>query len=659
MSDVVNQPDVSAPESSRDDAGRAARLKRRRAIAACIGVAVAGAVGFLISRWEPAPALPPEPQPARPIANPPRGDFPLPPIEAGRFRNTLPGVQYVGSDACIDCHRKEYESYQKTGHSLALQDVHLEREPPDGEVHHALSGRSYRIYRREGQLRHREFVKLSDGKEVVLADFPMKYTMGSGHNARSYIVESDGFLMESPVTWYAAKNGWAMSPGYEKQANQQGFARQAQYQCVGCHAGRIEPIGESVHSMRVLEKSIGCERCHGPGSLHVARHKAGETFEGDFDDTIVNIRKLPAKRQEDVCSQCHMTNAADVPVRGRDASDFRPGQRMSDFVTGYRLVKNDKAMKVVGHTEQMQLSRCYTESKSMSCTTCHDPHDTPRESRKVDYYRSKCITCHEPEHCGLPIEKRKAADRQDNCVACHMPRSPTEIHHFEFTHHRVGIHKAIRKAKPVSATRWFVDLEPTSDVSRFSRFDRLRGRGLAYQAFAQSIDGEAKHAGRSAAYAERARKLLEDLKRRGLRDPVVDRALAHLYWRKDPDRCLQHAADVLKRKSIPLDVRRDALYLQATSYFDTKRYKQAMPLLERLTTIERFEVNWMLLSICRMNTGNLQGALQAALKAAEIAPDRAGIQERISIIYLRMKRPELARQHLQRAKLLKEIVQRK
>ncbi len=46
-------------------------------------------------------------------------------------------------------------------------------------------------------------------------DLPVRYLIGSGRYCRSYVVEVDGFLQESPLTWYTAKRQWGLSPGYD------------------------------------------------------------------------------------------------------------------------------------------------------------------------------------------------------------------------------------------------------------------------------------------------------------------------------------------------------------------------------------------------------------------------------------------------------------
>ena len=158
------------------------------------------------------------------------GDFVIPPVTSSRFHNTKTAAKYVGTTTCISCHPDEYKSYLKTAHSQALSNIDVAKEPPNGEFFHEASNRHYRIYRKEGQLRHEESTLLPRGKRAILADFPMRYAIGSGRFSRSYLVKADGFFMESPVTWYSKRPGWAISPGFDGYNS--GFGRPAEIRCL-------------------------------------------------------------------------------------------------------------------------------------------------------------------------------------------------------------------------------------------------------------------------------------------------------------------------------------------------------------------------------------------------------------------------------------------
>src|SRR5439155_8250104 len=153
-------------------------------------------------------------------------------------------------EACRLCHQSEFASFRRTGMGRSMAEVDLEREPPDGGFDHAASKRRYQVARKDSQLWHRELLLADGAEEVLLSEFPVKYVVGSGRHSLSYLVEADGFLVESPVTWYRSKNAWAMSPGYDRPT-QQGFERAVGESCLVCHAGRADAVGGSLHRMDV------------------------------------------------------------------------------------------------------------------------------------------------------------------------------------------------------------------------------------------------------------------------------------------------------------------------------------------------------------------------------------------------------------------------
>jgi hypothetical protein len=583
--------------------------------------------------------------------------FSLPEIAPSSFRNASKTVGYVGTHQCMECHRDEHQSYLKTTHSRSLAEVDVSQEPPSGEVHHELSGRQYRIYRQGETLRLRELIHDSNGREVVLVDHAARFALGSGNYARMYLVKVDDFLIEAPMTWYPRRNTWGMSAGYEKDAHQLGFSREIDSNCLSCHSGRVETIGGADLRLNVIEMAIGCERCHGPGALHVEERKAKLPIRGSIDDSIVNVRHLSREGQEDVCSQCHLSGSADVHVRGRSRGDFRPGMRMADFRVSYRIDKPESGMTVSGQIQQMRLSRCYLESKTMTCATCHNPHSLPDESEKLAYYRNKCLRCHQAESCGLPVKTRLEKEPQDYCIACHMPRGPTDIPHFSFTHHRVGIHAEQAQSDKLTEADQLV---PVGDVSHLPEHERLRLLGLANDIFAGTLAGglndevrdDPSYRALSMVFQNRGAQILEEVRSRGLRDPDVEAFFSRLNWRKNPERSISYAESALGSQHISPATRRSALYDLASSHFDQRRYGQAFPYLEELAKIERNEISLMLLGICHQKHGNLPEAVRLINEAILAAPDRADLHSYLASIYQEMGKSNDAESHLQLAKLL-------
>ncbi len=620
--------------------------------AAALGLAIGGYFWFDSERIPP-----------RPDKNPPRSSdrFRLPDVLPARFRNASTSVEYVGNRACVECHPGEHETYLKTTHSRSLADIDVSREPPSAEFHHELSGRHYRVYRAGPTLRMSEFVRTAGGEETVLVDVAVRYVIGSGNYARSYLVQSDDFLIEAPLTWYPHRNRWGMSAGYEKDPLQMGFSREIGWGCMNCHTGRTEQVGGADLRMKVVESAISCERCHGPGGLHVKERRAIRPIRGSVDDSIVNLRHLSRERQEDVCAQCHLSSLANVDVRGRSVADFRPGMRMSDFRVSYRIDRPGAARTVSGQIEQMRLSRCYTESKTMTCTTCHDPHALPKESEKVAYFRGKCLNCHDAGACRAPVEVRHETKPADNCMECHMPKGPTDIPHLSFSHHYVGIHpNDAPKVKYNASDQLIAD----GDISHWPKLEQLRLLGAANDIFAGKLKtglndesrGDPAYRALGDVFQNRARLLLEKVRDQGLKDPEVEVFFSRLSWRKDPALCIAHSQSALESKHLRPELRRTALYNLASTRFDLGQYDQAMPSLQTLVTLEPNEIPLMLLGICYQKQGNLPEAVRLFSQAILAEPTRADLHTYLASVYRQMGKHDEAEKHLKRARLLSENV---
>ena len=563
------------------------------------------------------------------------------------FLNTSQKTVYVGTAKCAECHEDERHSHLKTQHSRALRDVASFPQPPDGEVEPRLSGRTYRIYRQGGQMRHREAVRMADG-ERELADFAPRYVIGSGTHSLTYLIADGEFLVESPVTWFTPAKKWDMSPGYEKSPDQPGFSRPINTTCVNCHSGGAIPIDHGLYRFAIRELAIGCERCHGPGSSHVAKWEGSEEISSGADLTIVNPDNLDRDRVNAICSQCHLEGAMRVGVRGRDSADFRPGMRFEDFEMAYVLTSANNTMKVVGHVEQMRQSRCYSQSNSLTCVTCHDPHDVPDAAERVAYFRNKCLQCHAVESCGMPRDERLAADSQDDCSRCHMPKSPVEVVHVSFTHHRIGIHDT---TPPPDQT--FQDLVPLLDDSHLSLIDRDRCRGLAYLELSslETDDLRARY------YGRRAQELLQDVAAQGLHDPDVDAALARIaFAERRFDKALQLARSALDMDNVSPSVRVDALDTLSSSYFEQGDLSAAAPVLDSLLAARRSAEDWRRRALCYFTAGDRAAALKAAREAVRIAPHRADLQQELASLLEELGDHAAALPHFERARAIQASV---
>jgi Tfp pilus assembly protein PilF len=398
----------------------------------CVGVAVAAWY------WLAPAAQPPTGEAKQDHDSPPpdpRLTFPT------EFRNVRPEVKYVGDAACAHCHKPIARTFRE--HPMGRSAEWVNRGPT--AVDHAAGANNpctasvygLRVERKGEQVWHHATAASADGDAPpysVLAEL----AIGSGTHGRSYLTVDRGAVWQSPVSWFAQGKRWDISPGFDT-VNE--IRRPVIPECLRCHTDRPESIPHSLNRYREpllhAQTSIGCERCHGPGELHVAERADGSARVAP-DHSITNPKHLPAELKADVCRQCHLQGAAQITRRGRDALEYRPGLPWEQFVSTFvRHPDLTDYRKSVGQFEQMEASRCFAESGGkLGCVSCHDPHAKPAPAETAAYFRDKCNACHETRPCSLPVPRRQ--EKGDSCVACHMPaRDSSNVAHVAVTDHRI------------------------------------------------------------------------------------------------------------------------------------------------------------------------------------------------------------------------------
>ncbi|HEU5021473.1 MAG TPA: multiheme c-type cytochrome [Bryobacteraceae bacterium] len=326
----------------------------------------------------------------------------------------------VGNQACAACHADIAAEYSKT--PMAQTSGHI-TQVPSGTFRHAASGTQY-------QVESSGAVRLSRG--ATIGERVLQYFIGSGAEGRSYLWQREGFLFEAPLTWYARTKAWAASPGYEAD-RQSRWNRAVEPSCLFCHSSGAkwrEGTENRYDDPPFAENGVACERCHGPGSLHV-QGKA----------KMVNPAKLAPSQRDSVCAQCHLSGESRIVRAGKRLDEFRPGEVISDFAAYF--VRDEPApLNVNSHVEKLALSMCKRASgDKLWCGSCHDPHEVPAPAERAAYFRGKCLSCHQTSQC----------DRGFDCASCHMPKSTAADAHGVFTDH--SIPRVPRKGSTVSSWR--------------------------------------------------------------------------------------------------------------------------------------------------------------------------------------------------------------
>lgn len=328
------------------------------------------------------------------------------------------------------CHYDIYQTYVQTGMGQSLSLA----TPANSEADFSLNATfldtfknyHYQAFWEDSTLKLKELHPF--GERTETADF----IIGSGHHTNSHLWEEGGYVHQMPFTYYTQEGHLDFPPGFENGYNSR-FSRKIGLECMSCHNAMPDFVMGSENKYNDIPKGIDCERCHGPGELHVQRMMKGDVVDTSqhIDYSIVNPKKLSLEAQFQICMRCHLQGNT-VLSEGKSFLDFKPGMELSDvmsvFVPRY---EDDNTFIMASHVDRFKQSACFTNSE-MNCITCHNPHHSVKKE-SPNFFNNKCLSCHDD----CKDEFREG----NNCVECHMPSSSTiDIPHVSIHDHKIGVH---------------------------------------------------------------------------------------------------------------------------------------------------------------------------------------------------------------------------
>lgn len=364
--------------------------------------------------------------------------------ESDPWLNHHDSAQYVGMDQCRSCHEEIYQTFIQTGMGQSFE--HASPEKSVGNFGHAVVYDKYRdfwyrSYFNDSAMYIHEF--RLNGKDTTYSRVEkVEYIIGSGQHTNSHMYSVNGYFFQMPMTYYAQSGKWDLPPGFEGGYNSR-FSRKIGLECMSCHNSLPEFVMGSENKFESVPEGINCERCHGPGSIHVKDKLAGNKVDTSkyIDYTIVNPGKLSPDLQFDVCQRCHLQGNA-VLKPGKSFFDFRPGMALHEVMTVFmpKYEGAEDQFIMASHAERLKMSPCFlvTEQNrvknsdslrpyknAMTCVTCHNPHVSVKHTGDSTF-NAACTNCHEGGKsrlvkCSAPPEHIAAAG--NNCVTCHMPRT--------------------------------------------------------------------------------------------------------------------------------------------------------------------------------------------------------------------------------------------
>jgi hypothetical protein len=368
------------------------------------------------------------------------------------------GTAFAPEQSCRQCHQAIYDSAVTAAHFNASATA-----TPKNVLGNFNAGHNSFIYdsitrimmqQRDSGLYQ---VLYKNNKETETRRFDIVFGI---RHAQTSLYWLDDRTYELPVSYYPAVNDWGTSPGFSATVPE--FTRLIGMDCFECHSSYISHKKSSTASgnyfasdkaVEVLEKNslvagIGCQRCHGPAAAHVAFQQENPNIK--TARYIVSNKYLNRQQQLDQCAVCHSGNDK-RKIQSR--FNFRPGEMLANYFLPAVVADSTNHFDVHGNQfNLLKQSKCFLQSSSMSCSTCHNPHN--KASLPVAVYSQKCMGCH-TEAAGNFCTVKPAAGiaLKDNCIDCHMPKEASAAISFQLSgnavnssyllrSHRIAVYKA-------------------------------------------------------------------------------------------------------------------------------------------------------------------------------------------------------------------------
>jgi len=397
---------AKTPKTSKPDPARGTLIAKLQPVFFAIAVVGAAAVVIATRRTTPAP-----------VAHARSTVF-----SASRARESQAGQPrrgYLGVAACRECHEERVESFCQTSHYRAMfvanRDTMMGHFTPPKNVLRTRRDDLHYEATAEGE---NSFITSTDSTPAGPRTRRQRIDliMGSGKIAQSYLYWQGAALYQVPIIYFTTIGEWFNPPGFPDTRPR--WERVINPRCLECHATYFEETAgmpSSYHaSTAVLE--ISCERCHGPGSAHVAYHR--DHPEADKGVHIVPPASLARERQLDVCAQCH----GEVGTSIKPSFTYTPGEPLDEYLRVGEDESSSAFVHTVNQLQRLRQSKCFQGSPEMTCTTCHDPHVHERD--ELETFSARCLKCHEAQtHKDYAIMGDAIVS---NCIDCHMPLSDDE-----------------------------------------------------------------------------------------------------------------------------------------------------------------------------------------------------------------------------------------
>ncbi|KAB0289160.1 tetratricopeptide repeat protein [Vibrio fortis] len=359
---------------------------------------------------------------------------------------------FVGSEACIDCHKNEVAAWQGSHHDMAMK--HADKTSVLGDfddVRVMHEGKENRFFQKG-----KEYWVNIEGPDGQFHDYKISYTFAF-EPLQQYMVEfDDGRVQLIPFAWDSRPNeagGQRWFHLYPDTTNTDEFywtnsGQNWNFMCADCHSTNLQKnydTEQNRYQTTWSEINVGCEACHGPASDHVDMANKSESGEAQsigvsfdtashygFDrdlskavkewvyqegNTTLQPKDIIHTNQVQTCAQCHsrrtQLNESGDHVKG----SFFDKYRLS--LISPELYYHDGQIYDEDYVYGSFLQSAMAE-KGVTCTNCHDPHTAELKIAE----EAVCSQCHiASEYTPEKHTFHQASTEASKCTTCHMPET--------------------------------------------------------------------------------------------------------------------------------------------------------------------------------------------------------------------------------------------
>ncbi|QFT12564.1 tetratricopeptide repeat protein [Vibrio sp. THAF190c] len=361
-------------------------------------------------------------------------------------------ANYVGSEACIDCHAGQVEAWQGSHHDMAMK--HADKTSVLGDfddVRVMHEGKENRFFQKG-----KEYWVNIEGHDGQFHDYKISYTFAF-EPLQQYMVEfDDGRVQLIPFAWDSRTSeagGQRWFHLYPDTTNTDEFywtnsGQNWNFMCADCHSTNLQKnydAEQNRYQTTWSEINVGCEACHGPASDHIDMANKSESGEAQsigvsfdaashygFDrdlskavkewvyqegNTTLQPKDIIHTNQVQTCAQCHSRRTQLNETGDHVKGSFFDKYRLS--LISPELYYHDGQIYDEDYVYGSFLQSAMAE-KGVTCTNCHDPHTAQLKIAE----EAVCSQCHiASEYTPEKHTFHQAGTEASKCTTCHMPET--------------------------------------------------------------------------------------------------------------------------------------------------------------------------------------------------------------------------------------------